>query len=188
MKETNFIASYVARFPLTAAICYVAVVIAFLLITASSVIDILEYRQAVAAAGDVLSRLESRNPSLARSADAKGASLPTGSPVLEGQTVTVAGATLLQRVAGAVTRFGGNILSSQVDLQEAQSKDGFVKVSVDCEVDQPSLQKLLYDIEGGMPFLFVDQLAAQRPEITAGGGREKIRVSILVSGKWQGTK
>jgi general secretion pathway protein M len=186
MKKNSFIAGYLARFPLTAAICYVAVVIAFLLITASSIFDILEYRRAVAEAGDVLSRLESRNPSLARNADV--GSLPTGSPVIEGQTVTIAGATLLQRVAGAVTRFGGNILSSQVDLQEAQSKDGLVKVSVDCEVDQPSLQKLLYDVEGGMPFLFVDQLVAQAPETVTGPLKGKMRVSILVSGKWQGAK
>lgn len=188
MKKTSFIASYLARFPLTAAICYLVVVITFLLISGSYIFDILERRQEVAAAGDILSRLESRNPSLARDVDANGSSLPTGSPVLEGQTVTVAGATLLQRVAGAVTRFGGNILSSQVDLQGAQSKDGLVKVSLDCEIDQPSLQKLLYDIEGGMPFLFIDQLVAQAPETTAGALRGKMRVSILVSGKWQGAK
>ena len=34
-----------------------------------------------------------------------------------------------------------------------------------CEVDQPALQQLLYDIEAGMPFLFVDQLEAQAPQI-----------------------
>jgi general secretion pathway protein M len=102
--------------------------------------------------------------------------------------VTVAGANLLQRVAGAVTRFGGNILSSQVDLQGAQSKEGFVKVSVDCDVDQPSLQQLLYDLEAGMPFLFVDQLVAQAPETGTGALRGRMRVSILVSGQWQGAK
>jgi general secretion pathway protein M len=108
--------------------------------------------------------------------------------VLEGPTVTVAGAALLQRVAGAVTRVGGNILSSQVDLQGAQSKNGFVKVSVDCEVDQPSLQQLLYDLEAGMPFLFVDQLVAQAPETTTNALSQKMRVSLLVSGQWQGVK
>jgi general secretion pathway protein M len=149
--------------------------------------DFLERRQAVAAAGDVLSHLEGRNPSSSRNADAKG-TVVTGSPVLQGPTVTVAGAALLQRVAGAVTGVGGNILSSQVDLQGAQSKNGFVKVSVDCEVDQPSLQQLLYDLEGGMPLLFVDQLVAQAPEAATSALRGKLRVSILVSGQWQGAK
>ena len=51
--------------------------------------------------------------------------MPTGSPFLEGQTLTVAGAALLQRVADAVTKVGGNVLSSQVDVQGVQAKDGY---------------------------------------------------------------
>jgi general secretion pathway protein M len=187
MKTTNPIEGYLVRFPRSAAICYVVVVIAFLVTTWLYISDFLERRQAVAAAGDVLSHLEGRNPSSSRNADAKG-TVVTGSPVLQGPTVTVAGAALLQRVAGAVTGVGGNILSSQVDLQGAQSKNGFVKVSVDCEVDQPSLQQLLYDLEGGMPLLFVDQLVAQAPEAATSALRGKLRVSILVSGQWQGAK
>ena len=188
MKATHFIERYLARFPLGAAICYAAVVIIFLLTTFLYVSDVLERQQAVAATGDILSQLEGRNPAPSSTKNATDASFVTGSPVLEGPTVTVAGATLLQRVAGAVTRFGGNILSSQVDLQGAQSKDGFVKVSVECEVDQPALQQLLYDLEAGMPFLFVDQLVAQAPETGTGALRGKMRVSILVSGQWQGAK
>jgi general secretion pathway protein M len=188
MKTTNFIESYLVRFPLGAAICYLLVVITFLLTTSLSILDILERRQAVAATGDILSRLEGRNFGPSRIADAGDISLLSGSPVLEGPTVTVAGAALLQRVAGAITRFGGNILSSQVDFQRVQSKDGFVTVSVDCEVDQSSLQKLLYDLEAGMPFLFVDQLVAQAPEAAMGSLKEKMHISILVSGQWQGTK
>ncbi len=188
MKATNFIERYLTRFPLGAAICYAVVVIAFLLTTFLYVFDTLERRQAVAATSDFLSHLEGRKPSSSRNANAKGISLVTGSPVLEGPTVTVAGATLLQRVAESVTRFGGNILSSQVDLPEAKLKDGFVKVSVECEVDESSLQQLLYDLEAGMPLLFVDQLVAQAPETATSALRGKIRLSILVSGQWQGAK
>jgi general secretion pathway protein M len=188
MKTTTTIEGYLARFPLGAAICYVVVVVAFLLTTLLYVLDLLERRQVVAATGDILSHLEGRNPSSSRNANANGTAFVTGSPVLEGPTVTVAGAALLQRVAGAVTRVGGNILSSQVDLQGAQSKNGFVKASVDCEVDQPSLQQLLYDLEAGMPFLFVDQLLAQAPDAATSALRGKMRVSILVSGQWQGAK
>ncbi|HEX3599966.1 MAG TPA: type II secretion system protein GspM [Lacipirellulaceae bacterium] len=187
MKTTNFIKGYLVRFPLGAAFCYGVVVIAFMVTTWIYFFDFLERRQAVAATGEILSHLEGRNPSSSH-ANANGTASMTGSPVLEGPTVTVAGAALLQRVAGAVTRVGGNILSSQVDLQGAQSKNGFVKVSVDCEVDQPSLQQLLYDLEAGMPLLFVDQLVAQAPEAATSVLRGKMRVSILVSGQWQGAK
>jgi hypothetical protein len=34
-------------------------------------------------------------------------------------------------------------------------------------MEQPALQKLLYDLEVGMPFLFVDQLDVQVPQTTA---------------------
>ena len=184
MKTMNPIEGYLARFPATVAICYVAVIAGFLLTTWFFISDFLERRQALAETGDVLGQLDGRKSS----ANGNQTAIQTGSPVLEGPTVTVAGATLLQRVAGAVTRFGGNIVSSQVDLQGAQSKNGFVKVSINCELDQPSLQQLLYDLEGGMPYLFVDQLVAQAPETGMDALRGKMNVSILVSGQWQGAK
>jgi general secretion pathway protein M len=177
-----------ARFPLAAAICYAAVVLAFVLLAAFAVLDLLERRDAVAASADNQSRLEGRAPPRPPVAGVGEATVMTGSPVLEGPTVTVAGAVLMQRVAGAITRVGGNILSSQVDLQGNQAKDGFVAVSVNCEVEQPSLQKLLYDLEAGMPLLFVDQLVAEAPEGAAGAAGGKIRVLISVSGQWQGAK
>jgi len=185
---SSFINRHLARFPLAAAICYAAVVLAFVLLAAFAVLDVLERRDAVAASADTLSRLEGRALPRPPVAGVGEATVMTGSPVLEGPTVTVAAAVLMQRVAGAITRVGGNILSSQVDLQGNQAKDGFVSVSVNCEVEQPSLQKLLYDLEAGMPLLFVDQLVAEAPEGVAGAAGGKIRVLISVSGQWQGAK
>ena len=71
-----------------------------------------------------------------------------------------------------------------------QAKDGFVGLVVSCEMEQPSLQKLLYDLEAGMPFLFVDQLDVQVPQTTAvnENGSGRIRVVLGVSGQWQGNK
>ena len=43
------------------------------------------------------------------------------------------------------------MLSSQIDLQGTDSKKGFVSLTASCEVDQPALQQLLYDVEAGMP-------------------------------------
>ena len=108
--------------------------------------------------------------------------------MLEGPTVTVAGASLLQRVTGAVTKVGGNILSSQVELQGIQAKAGFVGVITSCELDQPSLQKLLYDLEAGMPFLFVDQLVVQAPVASSANQEGRMRILLAVSGQWQGAK
>jgi len=112
--------------------------------------------------------------------------MPSGSAFLEGATVTIAGAALLQRVASAVTKLGGNVLSSQLDLQGTQAKAGFVSMVASCEIDQPVLQPLIYDLEAGMPFLFVDQLVVQAPTVTSGEGR--LRIVLAVSGQWQGVK
>ena len=105
---------------------------------------------------------------------------------LEGATVTVAGAALLQRVAGAVTKFGGNVLSSQLDVQGTHAKAGFVSMIASCELDQPALQPLIYDLEAGMPFLFIDQLAVQASTTPSSEG--KLRILLAVSGQWQGAK
>lgn len=188
MKDTRIIEEYLSRFPFGALIIYIVVVLSFLMTTSLFTLGILERRQAVAETADILSHLEGRNLSQSRNGEDHGPSLAKGSPFVDGPSVTVAGATLLERVAGSVTRFGGTILSSQVDLQGARSKDGFVKVSVECEVDQPSLQNLLYDLESGMPFLFIDQLVAQTSEAARGTFKGKMRVSILVAGQWQGAK
>jgi general secretion pathway protein M len=57
-------------------------------------------------------------------------------------------------------------------------------------MEQPALQKVLYDLEAGMPFLFVDQLDVQVPQATAtsDSGTGRIRVVLGVTGQWQGTK
>jgi general secretion pathway protein M len=116
----------------------------------------------------------------------------SGSPFLEGRTVEVAGAALQQRVVAAVRDAGGNVQSSQVDLQGSQAKQGYVSLSANCEVGQGALQQLLYDLESGMPFLFIDQLVVQMPQSGGGAGVEteaaRMRVQIDVSGQWQVTK
>jgi general secretion pathway protein M len=172
-----------ATSPILAAAAYGGLVFVLLLMVVSSVGDILFQRAAVASTATMLEQLEGRKPAKpgGRSADA-----PSGSAFLEGATVTVAGADLLQRVAGAVTKLGGNVLSSQLDLQNSQSKAGFVSMVASCEIDQPALQPLLYDLEAGMPFLFVDQFAVQAPANSSGEG--KLRILLTVSGQWRGAK
>jgi general secretion pathway protein M len=174
-----------AWFPAVAAIAYGALVAALLYLTASAIADLLQRRATVAAASDILDELQGRRPAASRVADAAGGG-PIGSPFLEGPTVTVAGAALLQRVATAVSRVGGNILSSHVELQGAQFGAGYVGVTASCEIEQPALQQLLYDLEAGMPFLFVDQLVAHAPLASAGPQQGRMRLLLTVYGQWQG--
>jgi general secretion pathway protein M len=173
-----------ARFPLAAAILYAAVVVVLAFIAIETALDLSDRRDAANAAADVLGQIEGRNP-------ARAAGLSdgvAGSPFLEGPTVTVAGAALLERVAGAIARVGGNVLSSQIDLQGDQSKAGFVTATASCEIEPVSLQPLLYDLEAGMPFLFVDQLVVQAPAGSANAPGGKLRILLAISGQWRGAK
>jgi general secretion pathway protein M len=176
------------RSPLIAVLLYVVVIAGLLAMAGTAVSSILDHQRTLAQTSDLLDQLRGRR---ARGAGTSPlAAEHPGTPFLEGPTVTVAGATLLQRVAAAVGNVGGTIQSSQVDVAGTQAKDGFVGLVVSCEMEQPALQKLLYDLEVGMPFLFVDQLDVQVPQTTAtnDGGVGKIRVVLGVSGQWQGNK
>ena len=174
--------------PLIAVTLYLAIAGSLLLMAGLSIVDVISHRQALAQTSDLLDQLRGRKGA-AKSAAAELAEHP-GTPFLEGPTVTVAGANLLQRVAAAVGNQGGSVQSSQVDVSGAQTKDGFVGLIVSCELEQPSLQKVLYDLEAGMPFLFIDQLDVQVPQTTAQNetGTGRVRVILGVSGQWQAGK
>lgn len=112
---------------------------------------------------------------------------PQGPAFLEGPTVTVAGAALQQRVGAIIAEAGGQVLSSQVDVQGPQATSGRVALVVSCDLDQKGLQQALYEIESGMPILFIEQLAVQagREREAAKGGR--MRVQIGVAAQWRET-
>jgi general secretion pathway protein M len=187
----RFAASAVRLRPLLAALGYVAAVVLLLILAVTSVTGIFEQRAAVAAASDLLVQLDGRRPGAPGAGPGVAAGpIPTGSPFLEGQTLTVAGAALLQRVADAVTKVGGSVLSSQVDVQGVQARNGYVSVLASCEVEQAAIQRLLYDLEAGMPYLFVEQFVAQAPQASQQqpGGTGRMRLLLAVAGRWQGSQ
>jgi general secretion pathway protein M len=106
------------------------------------------------------------------------------SPFLEGQTAALAGAGLQQHVERVVADAGGALLSSEINLDESESKNRFLSLTVSTEMTQLALQSLLYDLEAGMPYLFVNSFEAQTPEaFDTGNGR--MRVTMNVSGQWE---
>lgn len=170
--------------PWVATSAYAAVVVVCIATTFTAASDLLDLRYDLNAASEILTRLQGHKVGSGSAVNAE--STHGGSPLLEGKTVTVAGADLLRHVSEAVSKVGGNILSSQVDLQGTLAKNGFIGVILNCEVDQPALQRLLYDLEAGMPFLFVDQLVVQAPAASVAPGQPRMRVTLAVSGQWEG--
>jgi len=132
----------------------------------------------------ILARLDQQMGRTTRRSDAATAAV-NGPPFLSGKTITIAGAALQERVEAAVKKAGGNVLSSQIDLQGPRSGEGFVGLTESLEIDQSALQPLLYDLEAGMPYLFVENLAIQAPQAFGEADGTPMRVLMGVSGQWR---
>jgi general secretion pathway protein M len=192
MKLPKIIAVGTAAPPAVAALVYAGLIVVLVAVVVTSWSGVFNRKATVDGLNEVLARLSSANPARGANGDADG----SGSYLVEGPTITVAGAAMLQRIIGIVSKHGGTVLSSQVDLQGTQAKDGFVTVIASCTMDQAALQQVVYDIEAGTPFLFVDQLNAQASATStdAGSGAAapktegKLRVLLSISGQWQGAR
>jgi general secretion pathway protein M len=169
---------------LLALVGYGAAIVCLAGIGGAALADLYDRAKAVSATKEILERMDGHKKT---PAGAESDAVVSGSPFLEGPTVTVAGAALQERVGAAVKKAGGNVLSSQIELQGPDAA-GYVNLSDIFDIEQSSLQPLLYDLEAGMPFLFVDSLAVQTPQAMGETTGSRMRVQIGVSGQWQAIK
>jgi general secretion pathway protein M len=104
--------------------------------------------------------------------------LPPGTPAL-------AGATMQQRLADTIANTGGRLLESQVLPSDTSgSEPGRVDFQVSFETRIAGLQQALFDVETGVPVLFVRNLSLRALE---GEGSDldtdpTLRVELTVSG------
>jgi general secretion pathway protein M len=170
-----------------AVVIYVGVVIALLVISLFLIADLRDKAAELAAVQMRLAQLSERSQ---QGSSASIGSNPgvNGSPFLDGQTITVAGAALQQRVQEAVAKADGALMSSQVELDGPDAKNGFVGLTASMEVSQAAVQTILYDIEAGMPYLFVDKVSIQSPEIFGDPESGRTRMTIGVVGQWRSSE
>ncbi len=168
-----------------APLLYIFLVIFFIICIIMSASGLNDAYAEYSAAATRLAAFEGHKESNDRSAG--GDAIPA-SPFLQGPTVTIAGADLQRRVVEAVTAVSGNVLSSQIDLQGSEASKGYVVLSASCEISQTALQPLLYDLEGGMPYLFIEQIVVQSPQSGDEPEGKRMRVQINVAGEWQVAK
>ena len=179
MIRLHSIRDYVARNHRVAGLVYVGLVMALGLTTFLTLADLAERYRARNASVEMLSRLAGQTKSEHGAPKDLG---PVGSPFLDGQTVTIASASLLQRVATVISTSGGTVVSSELAQQGTQAADGYVMAIANCELEEEALQKVLYEIEAGLPFLFIDQLNVQASS-DSGQGR-RLRVRFAIAGLW----
>ncbi|MGY3450433.1 type II secretion system protein GspM [Bradyrhizobium sp. USDA 4353] len=183
------IARMFARAPASpgiAASIYAGLLIALCAATVLPIKSLLDLHSEVGALTDTLHLLDAHSLTFERERGS-GATARSGSAFLEGSSVTVAGAALVQRVNDVVSRHGGSVSSSQLDVQSSPAKARQISVSANFEADQAALQPLLYDLEAGMPCLFVDELVVEVGGPTAATSG-KLRIMMTVSGQWQGPR
>jgi general secretion pathway protein M len=105
-------------------------------------------------------------------------------PSFEARTITLAGAALQQRIESAVASAKGRLASSKVDV-ESHGAERRIEISAELTIAESDLQGLLFDLETGRPYVFVESFEARAPE--APGEGEVLRVSLNLSGQWSGT-
>src|SRR2546423_14779439 len=123
-----------ARHPALAMAGYAGVVFALAFTTWAAVADIQQRQAEIAAANDLLAQMDGRKTATGGPAAPAG-QIPTGSPFLEGQTVTVAGAAILQRGASAVRRYGGYTPFSQGGVGGERNQGGLGRGGLSRELE-----------------------------------------------------
>ena len=184
MNATSTTSARSGRREWLALLIYLVLLAGLTMFAVTTVSSLLDLYAALGASQEMLAHLDRQ---LQRSASLQGpkGSAIDGPPFLSGKTITVAGAALQERVEAAVKRAGGNVLSSQIDLQGPRAAEGFVGLTESLEIGQASLQNLLYDLEAGMPYLFVETLEIQSPQVFDEPEGNRMRVLIGVSGQWR---
>ncbi len=170
----------VARRQALSALGYTIVVCGLAIYAVTTTVSLFAQHADVDALSERLAALKAHGHGAGASANA-----PDASPFLRDTTVTLAGAALQQRIEQAVAKAGGSLQSDEEQLDSLSDKDGFIRLTANFELAQPGLQPLLYDLEAGMPYVFVESLDVQSPEATGEAEGGPMHVALTVSSKWE---
>lgn len=131
------------------------------------------------------------NERLAALSAGQGSSALADAPsvFLPGATPAIAAAALQALVANTIGAAGGRILESEfAPIVDGSGEDaGRVDLRVSFETEIVGLQKILFDIETGIPILVVRALSIQSPGAVeaAATASPPLRIETLVGGYWE---
>jgi general secretion pathway protein M len=105
-------------------------------------------------------------------------------------TETTAASELQKQIVERLNAAGGSVQSVQAEpAREAAGTDGLRRLvaKLAFESSVTALQRLLFELETGTPFMFVDSLAVQPVAASAPGMRadDRLRVTLAVSSYWK---
>ncbi len=142
---------------------------------------------AVSSQSGLLRGLQDRLREFEPGSGGAGAAADAGSVFLPGETPAIGGAALQRIVADSVEAVEGRLVESEVvrvETAEAEAEPGRIDLRVSFDAEIVSLQRLLFELETGVPILLVRSLTVQ-----SGGAGEVVetespplRVVMLVGG------
>ena len=104
-------------------------------------------------------------------------------------TETIAASALQKQIVDRLKDAGGAVQSAQAEPTRETTPDGLQRLvaKLTFESSTTALQRLLFDLETGAPFMFVEALTAQPATAASAGMRvdDRLRVTLAVSGYWK---
>ncbi len=118
-----------------------------------------------------------------------GVQQAVGEAVISAPTETVAASELHKSVLAALERAGGAVHSIQAEATTDVAGEGLRRLNAQIAFDGSigALQKVLFDLETAIPFIFIDSLLVQ-PTTTSGPATkpgEALRVTLVASSYWK---
>jgi general secretion pathway protein M len=111
---------------------------------------------------------------------------------LEGQSDALAAAALQDQVRRAIERAGGELRSTQIlPARPADNAPGVRRASLRLQlgVDIEGLETLLFELEAGEPYLFIDQITIREGRVRRGRGApvadQTLDVNLEIYGYWR---
>ncbi|MFM7083666.1 MAG: type II secretion system protein GspM [Hyphomicrobium sp.] len=113
--------------------------------------------------------------------------LGEGTVFITADKPSLGAADLQKKVETTLQELGGDLISSEVEENETKGPAVILKLIVECELPQSLLQKFLYQIESGTPFVFIDQMTIQKRMEEGSPEDPKLKISLHVSATWRST-
>lgn len=144
--------------------------------------------QELDARSEVLSQLEAHIK--ARNARPESSAVAPAAAFLTASTQGLAGAQFeayLQQMAAAQH---ATVISSGLDSSRHEDRPDSIRLQATLDMNLEALQRMLYQLESGTPYVFVDSLSVQIP---GGGARQAVedpllRVTLGLRAIWQRDK
>jgi type II secretion system (T2SS) protein M len=175
------------RSSLWATLSYVAILLALIAWVAGSDAAYRDLQASYDLKSEMLDALKER--SLTAPANSASASVDFDKATIWAPSETVAASALQRYLLERLERAGGVVQSVQAEAKSETVPPGFQRLSAQLGFDASitALQGFLFEIETGLPLVFVDSLAVQpapavQPDAQVG---DRVRVALTVTSYWK---